>query len=88
MARQCFINTLKQEGTPGIPFKRKREEKPPSIRSMQVDTLNTHERPCRVEQHEEVEIFEGKSIKIGKNLSETVRHDVLPTIAEFCCFFC
>ena len=51
--------------------------------SVYVDTLNTHERPCPVEQHEDVEIFEGRSIKIGKNLSKTVRHDVLATIAEF-----
>ena len=51
---------------------RKREEKPPSIMSVYVDTLNTRERTCPVEQHEEVEIFEGRSIKIGKNLSETM----------------
>ena len=49
MTRQCLINNLKQEGTPGIPSKRKREEKPPSITSEYVDTLNMHERPRLVE---------------------------------------
>ena len=83
MARQCLINTLKQEGTHGIPSKRKREEKPPSIMSVYVDTLNTRERPRPIEQHKEIEIFQGRSITVGKNLSETVRHDVLATIAEF-----
>lgn len=28
-------------------------------------------------------MFEGKMIKIGKKLSEVVKHDVLATIAEF-----
>lgn len=89
MARQCLINTLKQEGTPGVPSKRKREEKSPSIMSVYEEehTPNTQERPRLVEEHEEVEIFEGKSIKIGKNLSEAVRHDVLATIDKFCDIF-
>ena len=30
-----------------------------------------------------MEIFEGKSIKIGKNLSEAVKHKILATVAEF-----
>lgn len=50
--------------------------------SVYLDTLNKRERPQPTEQHEEVKIFEGKKIKVGKNLTEAVRHDVLATIAK------
>ena len=51
--------------------------------SVYLDTLNVQERPQPTEQHEEVEVFEGKNIKVGKNLTEAVRRDVFATIDEF-----
>ena len=51
--------------------------------SVYLDTLNIWERPQPTEQHEEVEIFERKKIKVGQNLTEAVRHDVFSTIAKF-----
>ena len=77
------MNTLKHDGTPGESSMRKREEREKNqfIMSVYLDTLNVRERPQPTEQHEEVEVFEGKKIKVGKNLTEAVRHDVLATIA-------
>ena len=49
----------------------------------ECDTLNVRERPQPTEQHEEVEVFEGKKIKVGKNLTEAVRHGILAIIVEF-----
>lgn len=51
--------------------------------SVYLETLNIRERPQPTEQHEEVEIFEEKKIKVGKNLTEAARCNVLPTIDEF-----
>ena len=36
-----------------------------------------------MERHEEVEIFKEKSIKVGKDLPDTIKQDILATIAEF-----
>ena len=82
MARQCLINTLKR-GTSVIPTKRGREEKSQSVMTLYMDNPNTHKRPHPVERYEEVDMFEGKSIKIGKDLPETVKQDILATVAEF-----
>jgi reverse transcriptase-like protein len=51
--------------------------------SVYTEVINTPAKPQPAEQHEEVEVFEGKKIKIGKNLLEAERRDVLATIAEF-----
>ena len=76
---------MKHDSAPKESFKRNKEEgdKNQSITSVYLDNLNVQERPQLKEQHEEVEIFEGKKIKVGKNLTEVVRHDVLATIVEF-----
>ena len=83
-ARQCLINTSKHDSVNVTSSKRKREEeeKNQSVMSVYLDTLNVRERPQLTEQHEEVEIFDGKKVEM-KNLTETVRHDVLVTIDEF-----
>ena len=80
---------MKHDSAPKESFKRNKEEgdKNQSITSVYLDNLNVQERPQLKEQHEEVEIFEGKKIKVGKNLTEVVRHDVLATIVEFCDIF-
>ena len=72
MARQCLINTLEQR-TSNVPSKRRRKEKSPSVISVYMDNQNTHEKPRPVERYKEVDVFEGKSIKIGKDLPETVK---------------
>ena len=82
MARQCLVNTLKR-GTSVIPSKREREEKSATVMSVYVDNPNTHERPDPVERYEEVGIFDGKQIKIGKDLPKAVKEDIMATIAEF-----
>ena len=51
--------------------------------SVYMDNPNTHERPHLVERHEEVEVFKGKPIKLGKDLPDTVKQDIFATITEF-----
>ena len=69
-------------------FPQEKERRKVSIHHECVhDTLNTHERPRPIERQKEVEIIEEKSIKIGKNLSEAVKHEILATVAEFCDIF-
>ena len=82
MARQCLINTLKR-GTSVVPSKREREQRSPTVMSVYLENPNTHERPQPVERYEEVEMFEGKQIKIGKGLPDAVKQDIMAPIAEF-----
>ena len=51
--------------------------------SVYLENLNTHEKPHSVERYEEVEIFDGKQIKVGKDLSNAVKKDIMATIAVF-----
>ena len=51
--------------------------------SVYLENLNTHEKPHPVERYEEVEIFDGKHIKVGKDLSDAVKKDIIATIADF-----
>ena len=51
--------------------------------SVYLENPNTHERPQPVERYEEVEMFEGKHVKIGKDLPNTDKQDIMATIAEF-----
>ncbi|XP_057545841.1 uncharacterized protein LOC130824839 [Amaranthus tricolor] len=81
-ARQCLVNTLKRRSSE-TPAKRKREDKVPAVTSVYRENLNTHERPRPIERYEEVDMFEGKQIKIGKDLPDTVKQDIVATIAEF-----
>ena len=55
--------------------------------SVYLENPNTHERPRPVERYEEVDIFEGKRIKIGKDLSGPVKQDIMATLTEFCDVF-
>ena len=80
-ARQCLVNTLKRE-TSATPSKRKREEESPTVMSVYTDGPNAHERPHPVERYEETEIFDGKQIKIGKDLPDAIKNDVVATIAD------
>ena len=80
-AQQCLVNTLKR-GTSAIPSKRKREENSPTIMSVYLENPNTHERPHPVERYEELEMFEGKHIKIRKGLPDAIKQDIMATIAE------
>ncbi|XP_057545947.1 uncharacterized protein LOC130824940 [Amaranthus tricolor] len=70
-ARQCLVNTLKHRPSE-TPAKRKREDKVPAVMSVYRENPNTHERPRPIERYEEVNMFEGKQIKIGKDLPDTV----------------
>ncbi|XP_057540741.1 uncharacterized protein LOC130818595 [Amaranthus tricolor] len=81
-ARQCLINTLKR-GTSSTPSKREREEQSPSVMSVYLESSNTQERPRPVERYEEVDIFGGKCIKIGKDLPAPIRQDIVATLTEF-----
>ena len=80
-AQQCLVNTLKR-GTSAIPSKRKREENSPTVMSVYLENPNTHERPHPVERYEELEMFEGKHIKIRKGLPDAIKQDIMATIAE------
>ncbi|XP_057543991.1 uncharacterized protein LOC130823388 [Amaranthus tricolor] len=81
-ARQCLVNTLKRRSSE-TPAKRKREDKVPAVMSVYRENPNTHERPRPIERYEEVDMFKGKQIKIGKDLPDTVKQDIVATIAEF-----
>ncbi|XP_057548270.1 uncharacterized protein LOC130826724 [Amaranthus tricolor] len=81
-ARQCLVNTLKR-GSSETPAKRKREDNVPVVMSVYKENLSTHERPRPIERYEEVDMFEGKQIKVGKDLPSTVKQDIVATIAEF-----
>ena len=50
--------------------------------SVYLENPNTHERPHPVERYEEVDMFEGKHIKIGKDLPGTVKQDIMAPIAS------
>ena len=41
--------------------------------SVYMENLSTHERPRPIERYEEVDMFEGKQIKVGKDLPSTVK---------------
>ena len=47
-----------------------------------MDNPNTHERPHPVERYEEVEVFKGKQIKIGKDLPDAVKQDIIAIIKD------
>ncbi|XP_057517940.1 uncharacterized protein LOC130798860 [Amaranthus tricolor] len=81
-ARQCLTNTLKR-GTSTTPSKREREEQSPSVMSVYLESPNPQERPRPVERYEEVDIFGGKRIKIGKDLPAPIRQDIVATLTEF-----
>ncbi|XP_057530798.1 uncharacterized protein LOC130809160 [Amaranthus tricolor] len=66
-ARQCLVNTLKR-GSSETPAKRKREDNVPAVMSVYEENLSTHERPRPIERYEEVDMFEGRQIKVGKDL--------------------
>ncbi|XP_057522587.1 uncharacterized protein LOC130802595 [Amaranthus tricolor] len=66
-ARRCLINTLKR-GASITPSKREREEDSPTVMSVYLENPNMHARPHPVERYEEADMFEGKRIKIGKDL--------------------
>ncbi|XP_057529862.1 uncharacterized protein LOC130808402 [Amaranthus tricolor] len=72
MARQCLINTLKR-GASITPSKREREEDSPTVMSVYLENPNTHERPHPIQRYEEVDMFGGKRIKIGKDLPGPVK---------------
>ena len=80
-ARQCLVNTLKRS-TSVTPSKRDREENSATVMSVYLENPHTHERPHPVERYEEVDTFEGKHIKIGKDLLDAVKQDIIATIAD------
>ena len=86
MARQCLINTLKR-GASVTSSKREREEDSPTVMSVYMENPNTNQRPHPVERYEEVDMFEGKHIKIGKDLPGLVKQDIMATLTEFCDVF-
>lgn len=51
--------------------------------SVYSDTLNFLERPLPCEQHKELDLFDEKRIKIGKNLTKIVKRDFLSAISKF-----
>ena len=51
--------------------------------SVYLENPNTHESPHPVERYEEVDMFEGKHIKIRRDLPDAVKRDIMATIAEF-----
>jgi reverse transcriptase-like protein len=51
--------------------------------SVYTEDINTPAKPQPAEQYEEVDVFGGNKIKVGKNLPEAERRDVLAVIAEF-----
>ncbi|XP_057538103.1 uncharacterized protein LOC130815609 [Amaranthus tricolor] len=82
-ARQCLINTLKC-GHSATPAKREREDQDaPAVMSVYTENPSTHERPRPIERYEEVDMFEGKQVKIGKDLPGTIKQEIVATIAEF-----
>ncbi|XP_057543365.1 uncharacterized protein LOC130821594 [Amaranthus tricolor] len=51
--------------------------------SVYLESPNPQERPRPVERYEEVDIFGGKRIKIGKDLPAPIRQDIVATLTEF-----
>ena len=56
---------------------------PSLVMSVYADNPSTHERPHPVERYKDEEVFEGKRIKIGKDLPEAVKQDIIATIVDF-----
>ncbi|XP_057517953.1 uncharacterized protein LOC130798872 [Amaranthus tricolor] len=82
-ARQCLINTLKR-GHSATPAKREREDQDaPAVMSVYMENPSTHERPRPIERYEAVDMFEGKQLKIGKDIPGTIKKEIVATIAEF-----